>query len=268
MSADRESLLVTTIPLRSLRCRACSYRLLRVLRRIDGVIDARIEALPSAAIVTHERSVPPWRLTESLRAAGADPAAAELALPVATPAGAEEAARRIEIELTALDGVDGAAVDLARHEVRAIYRPGTVGADAIRDRIAAFGWGPAHPAPAAGSADPAQKAAARIAIRRALAATLAASVVTVLGALTGPGALAPFLQLIPDAAAALRRSIPIAPAPPSGSSSQSLSPRSPGAAGTSSEKPPATSQRGSRRGGLSARWRSRSSRSRPHGAPR
>lgn len=213
MSAHRESLLVTTIPLRSLRCRACSYRLLRALRRTDGVIDARIEALPSAAIVTHERSVPPWRLTESLRAAGADPAAAELALPVATPAGAEEAARRIEIELTALDGVDGAAVDLARHEVRAIYQPGTVGADAIRDRIAAFGWGPAHPAPAAGSADPAQKVAARTAIRRALAATLAASAVTVLGALTGPGALAPFLQLIPDAAAALRRSIPIAPAP-------------------------------------------------------
>ncbi|HEY0591040.1 MAG TPA: heavy metal-associated domain-containing protein, partial [Thermoanaerobaculia bacterium] len=208
---NRESTRETTIPLRSLRCRACAYRLLRKIRRIEGVRDARVDALPTAAIVRHDRALDPEQIAAILRAGGADPSAAEIALPVTTAAGAEEAARSIERELAAVDGIEGAAADLVRNEVRVIHVPAAISADAVRQRIAAFGWSPSQPSGDV-AADPAQKAGARRALLRAAVATLAAVAVTVLGALTGPGALAPFLHLVPGSDAALRRWIALGPA--------------------------------------------------------
>ncbi len=211
MNVNPESQRVTTIPLRSLRCRACAYRLIRRLRAIEGVREARIDAVPPAAFVTHDLRLDPARLVEALRAGAADPAAEEIAIPLATVAGAEEAATRIEREVTALEGVDAAAVDLIRHEIRAVHHPPAATAEAIRRRIASFGLTPGQPATDAAGSDPAQKNAAQRTLSRAIVATIAATAVTILGALTGPGALAPFLQLIPGAGPALRRSIGIAP---------------------------------------------------------
>ncbi|HEU5161699.1 MAG TPA: hypothetical protein VFV54_01005, partial [Thermoanaerobaculia bacterium] len=131
--------------------------------------------------------------------------ALEIAIPVATPAGAEEAASRIERELKSIEGVEGAAADLVRHEVLARLRPGDAAAEtAIRARIDAFGWTATEAAK--GSA---QKRAARSASLRAAVATLAATAVTIAGALTAPGSLSPFLQLAPGLEGSIRRSIPL-----------------------------------------------------------
>lgn len=213
MSTTPASPVRTAIPLHALRCRACASRILRRLRRVGGVHDARIEAFPAAAIVTHDRGLDAQRLEDAVREAGGDPSAAEIALPVSTAAGGEEGARAVERALVSIEGVLAAAVDPLRHEVRAVYRHGAVLPDTIRAAAARLGWDGAHDSGGLAAGHPAQERAARRSLLRAALVTVAATLVTALGALTGPGALAPLLQSIPGAAAALRSSIGIAPVP-------------------------------------------------------
>ncbi len=178
---------VVRLPVEGMTCASCSSRLERVLQRLDGVEEARVDLTLERATVSFEpgRSDPD-RVVEAIEGAGfsVPPQTVRLSITGMTCA---TCAGRIESVLKATPGVEGAAVNLASETATVAIRP-TVSVEDLVEVVERAGYG-AQPAPSDAALQAAEEARRLAEEHRELALFFGSAALT--APLVLPMALAP-----------------------------------------------------------------------------
>lgn len=144
-----------TLAVEGMTCAACSTRLERVLRKVDGVAEAEVSLAAERATVSFDpERVDVEDLTRAIDGAGFSVPRREVDLIVDGMTCAA-CATRIEKGLLQVSGVSSASVNLATEKARVTYLDGVASPDLLIEAIEAAGYGAhlEHGKPGAGQQD-------------------------------------------------------------------------------------------------------------------
>lgn len=136
-----EKVLENQFQISGMTCAACSTRIEKGLKKMDGVTDANVNLALEKATVKFDASVTgPANIQEKIRALGYDVITEKAELNV-TGMTCAACSTRIEKGLNKLDGVVGANVNLALEKAAVEYNPAAVSVTDLIQKIEKLGYG-------------------------------------------------------------------------------------------------------------------------------